>query len=70
MEVKRNSTFSSKNQQQQQSMTAMIMENAESVQPAAAGVWKTVKRTLGSKDCNLAKKEVDGLLLSQLPEFP
>lgn len=57
MEVKRNSTFSSEIQQQQQNMAAMAMENAGSIQPVPDGVWKTVRGTLGSKDCNLAKKK-------------
>lgn len=36
MEIKRNSTFFSEIQQQQQNTTAMAMENAASIQPAAA----------------------------------
>lgn len=65
MKVKRNSTFSSEIQQQQQNTTAMAIGNA-------AQVRKTVRKIFGSKDCNLAKtkKNPDGLLLSQFPEFP
>lgn len=38
MEFKRNSTFSSEIQQQQQNMAAMAMENAGSIQPVPDGV--------------------------------
>lgn len=58
MEVKRNSTFSSEIQQQHQNTNAMAMGNAVSCKYPTSGSlsMKKVRRTLGSKDCNLAKK--------------
>lgn len=58
MEVKRNSTFSSEIQQQHQNTNAMAMGNAVNCKYPTSGSlsMKKVRRTLGSKDCNLAKK--------------